>query len=83
MFLLVLDIFMFLTIPQNLSNSELLIELAISLWIILLVCAIFTPLIGYWYKTRIKNAIIRIQHLRDLKKLKSHRRQGHIEDNAI
>ena len=74
---------MLLTIPQNLSNSDFLIELAISLWIILLVCVIFTPLIGYWYKTRIKNAIIRIQHLRDLKKLKSKRRQGHIEDNAI
>lgn len=69
-FLLVLNIFMFLTVPQNLSTLELLWEIAISLWVILLVCIIFSPMIGYWYKTRHKNAIEQIQFFEDQKKLR-------------
>jgi hypothetical protein len=80
-FLLVLDIIMLATIPQTLTNLELLWEIAISLWVMLLVCVIFTPLIGYWYKTRQKNATEQILLLEDQKRLRRDPKRPPKEDN--
>ena len=66
-FLLILDIFMFTTVPQDLSNSEFLLQLAISLWVMLLVCAFFTPIIGYWYQHLSKKIIGQLDYLNTLK----------------
>ncbi len=75
---------MLITIPQSLSRTELLIQIAISLWIILLVCIIFTPIIQYWYKSRHRNVIAQIRHLTEMKKLKSeHKRPTLIENSKI
>jgi hypothetical protein len=65
-----MDIILIISVPQRLSSSELLVQIAISLWVILLVCAIFSPLIGYWYRTRKQNAIKQIHELKELKKLR-------------
>ena len=70
-FLLVLDLFMFLVVPMNMSSSERIGLLAISLWIILLVCAIFTPIIAYWNKSRFKNIRQELQQLREYKKIRA------------
>lgn len=69
-FLLVLDIFMLLLQPLELSQSEFLILLAISLWAIILVCTIFSPIITYWYRNKRKFLITQIQQLLEMKKLK-------------
>lgn len=74
-FLLLLDVFMFVVVPQNLTHSELLVQLAISLWVMLLVCAIYTPLIKMWYGRQQKKVKAQIQDLRELKKLKRKRKK--------
>lgn len=68
-FLLFLDVLIFLFVPQNLPASTLLTELALSLWAILMVCSIFTPIIGYWYRWRRKQVLARLILLKDKKKL--------------
>ena len=73
---------MLLTIPQRLSRTELIIQIAISLWIILLVCIIFTPIIQYWYKSRHRNVIAQIKHLKEMKKLKAEHKRPRFTDNS-
>jgi len=70
-FLLLLDTFMFLLQPLELSNSEFLILLAISFWAIILVCTIFSPIITFWYRNKRKYLIAQIQQLIEMKKFKT------------
>ena len=66
-FLFLLNLIIFATIPRNLSSSALLTQFALSLWIIILVCKIFTPIITYWYHSRQKKVVTEILHLTKLK----------------
>ena len=69
-FLLILDVVMLVTIPQDLTGSEFMVEIAISLWVIILVCVIFTPIIYFWHRGQLKKISALIQYLNDQKKLR-------------
>lgn len=62
-FLLIIDLIMFVLIPPNISKTSLITYVAISLYAILLVCAIITPIIIYWYKFRIKTISTELRQL--------------------
>jgi hypothetical protein len=82
-FLLLLDLFMFLTVPMNLSNSERIDLLAISLWIILLVCVIFTPLIAYWNKLRFKTITEELKQLKEYKRIRAEHKSKKGTDDGL
>jgi hypothetical protein len=72
----------FILEPWNVSTNELLTLLAMSLWIILLVCSIFTPIITFWYNSRYKTVFAEIRRLKREKKLHSeHLKDDHYQED--